>query len=191
MSHRRGASKLGGQHHEGFLQHATVLKVLEEGGQGLVKAGCLFRNPGEIVLVGVPTPVIHLDVAYIVLDQAPGKQAALAKGGFPVKVLHVLRFRIKLEGLEVLGGHELHGITIHVTVSLGGCNVILGPKFLAKPVGEVDGVLEAFLCDPGHAFAVLEPGLWIADGQRGMGGTEEPGPGKATAASNDHTSGQG
>ena len=77
--HVRGATEFSSPDDEGFLQHATFLQVLKEGGDGLVNAGAVLNEILAQTVVLVPVAVSQLYEADPGLCKAASEKALTTK----------------------------------------------------------------------------------------------------------------
>jgi len=69
-----GASEFAAPDHQGIVEHAALLEVLDQRGAGLVGLAGLDSDAGRQTAVLVPTLMVKLDETDAVLGQAAGQK---------------------------------------------------------------------------------------------------------------------
>ena len=138
-----GAAKFATPNDEGVIEHAALLEVVEQCGDGAVGFEAFFGEGGfEVVAVlgavDVPAPVEELDEADALLGEAAGEEAVVGEGGFAGFCA------VGFEGFGVFFG-DVHD------AGDGGLHAV--GQFVLFDAGEGFGVVEAFEL---HAVELLE-----------------------------------
>ena len=188
-----GSSEFTSPDHQGLVEQAPLLEVLEQGGDGPVGLHPPLLVLSRDVLVGIPAAAVNLHEAHAALHQAPGHQA-LACHGLADLVVEAIHFP-NLPGFAVevqtFGNRGLHAEG-QLVVSHAGQEI--GISGMDVQVGSIELVqqLQILFLAPGRDFrrrTQVDDGVSFRVEQRSLGGcrqvavgpvdgtAEDPGPG--------------
>ena len=182
----RRPAELTHHHHEGGVEQAAVIEVLNEGGDHLLEISSLPLERGEDVRVMVPAAVVDGHKRDPRLDQSAGQQGLLTEGVAAVGVADGVGLAFDLEGPQGdLGGHQRDRLLVVLVgaqhrVARGA---VLEPGELVKLVADLPAVANPPVIEPlGHGHVTDAEALAVGvvrNNKRSVPGSQEVRPPRA------------
>ena len=101
LDNARGPTKLGRNHNERLFKKPFLIKITDEGTEGLIEDLGLVLHVGKVVIVSVPASEGDLDETNLRFNQAASEKTALAEAILAVGLLNLTRLLLNIEGLEI------------------------------------------------------------------------------------------
>ena len=144
----RRAAEFAADEHERGGEHAALVEIADEAGEGLVKRHGLALKAAFDVRVVIPAAVGDADHAHAGLDETAGEQEALPGGVAAVFVAQFVGLGFQIEGLARLrAADEVVGTLIKAVHGANRVRFLRGAEMIVHGLQQVAAAVEALVID--------------------------------------------